>query len=436
MKKIKMLIIGLLILMIIIILVFSIIMHYNGQENNSDSKETEFEKQINYEAKTTAEKEDNRNRYYAAVTITNKFLTAMLEESSETIYNMLNPEYVNEYNITKVNAFEKINCLNFEGLDEYQLDNLEVEINVDNMYRIEKSINIRNYFIYGNIVNNINNEEIPYNLIINMDSKNNTFYILPNDYLEAHQYNNIDNIEFYQVAFDEIPSNEYNDFQFVNINDARIINDYVANYKELIAKNLQDSYNLIADDYKKAKFNSYEEYEQYVNENIKDILSIQITKYKKNKTESGNEYICIDSKGNYYIFLETAIMDYKIYLDDYTVDTQEFIQKYNQETNLNKVKYNVDKILKALNKKDYKYIFERLDQTFMQNNFSTFDGFKNYMEQEFNNLYTAKYYDTKEENGTFIQELELMTEDGNKKSLEIIMQLKEGTDFVMSFSVS
>ena len=91
----------------------------------------------------------------------------------------------------------------------------------------------------------------------------------------------------------------------------------------------------------------------FVNENIKDILSIQITKYKKNKTEIGNEYINIDSKGNYYIFLETAIMDYKIYLDDYTVDTQEFIQKYNQETNLNKVKYNADKFLKALNKKDY-----------------------------------------------------------------------------------
>ena len=129
-------------------------------------------------------------------------------------------------------------------------------------------------------------------------------------------------------------------------------------------------------------------------------------------------------------------MDYKIYLDDYTVDTQEFIQKYNQETDLNKVKYNADKFLKALNKNDYEYIFGKLDETFMQNNFSTFDGFKNYMEQRFNNSYTSEYYETREENGTFIQEIELIDENGNRNSLEIIMQLKDGTDFVMSFSVN
>lgn len=436
MKKIKMLIIGLLILLVIIILVFSIIMYYNGQENNSDSKETEFEKQIDYEAQITAEKEDNRNRYYATVSIANKFLTAMLEENSETIYNMLNPEYVKEFNITKANAFEKVNCLSFENLDEYQLDNLEVKIKIKDMYRIEKSVNIRNYFVYGNIVNNINDEEIPYNLIINMDSKNNTFYILPNDYVKEYQYDSTNNIESYQVSFEEIQSNEYNNFQFVNIDDARVINDYIANYKELVVKNLKESFNWIAEDYKKAKFSTYEKYEQYIKENMKDILSMQITKYRINKTENGKEYICLDNKGNYYIFLENAIMDYKIYLDDYTVDTQEFIQKYNQETDLNKVKYNADKFLKALNKNDYEYIFGKLDETFMQNNFSTFDGFKNYMEQRFNNSYTSEYYETREENGTFIQEIELIDENGNRNSLEIIMQLKDGTDFVMSFSVN
>ena len=279
-----MLIIGLLILLVIIILVFSIIMYYNGQENNSDSKETEFEKQIDYEAQITAEKEDNRNRYYATVSIANKFLTAMLEENSETIYNMLNPEYVKEFNITKTNAFEKVNCLNFENLDEYQLDNLEVKIKIKDMYRIEKSVNIRNYFVYGNIVNNINDEEIPYNLIINMDSKNNTFYILPNDYVKEYQYDSTNNIESYQVSFEEIQSNEYNNFQFVNIDDARVINDYIANYKELVVKNLKESFNWIAEDYKKAKFSTYEKYEQYIKENMKDILSMQITKYRINKT--------------------------------------------------------------------------------------------------------------------------------------------------------
>ena len=58
------------------------------------------------------------------------------------------------------------------------------------------------------------------------------------------------------------------------------------------------------------------------------------------------------------------------------------------------------------------------------------------MEQRFNNSYTAEYYETKEENGTFIQEIELIDENGNRISLEIIMQLKDGTDFVMSFSVN
>ena len=365
--------------------------------------------------------------------IANKFISSMVDSGSETIYNMLDSQYINEYGITKDNAYEKINCIDIEDLNEDQLNYLDLKMRIEEMYREEKSTNIRIYFVFGNIKYNIIEKEQEYKMIIEVDSQNNTFSILPEEYLEDHKYTQIENLKNYNINIDKIDENEYNKFNFVNIEDSRVISDYLSNYKDKIVKNIEQSYDLLDEEYRKKRFNTYEEYEQYVKENIKELLSINFTKYRISKENDINEYICIDLNNNYYIFKETAIMEYKMYLDDYTVDSSEFIEKYNSSDEKTKVQINTEKIVKAINNKDYNYIYQRLDKQFVASNFPTITEFNSYMKKQYPEKYKVNFYATQEEGETYIQPIELISEKTN--SINIIMQLKEGTDFVMSFGV-
>jgi len=403
----------------------------------SDFDETDFESQDIYEVKNEVSKETNRNRYYAVQTIANKFINVMVDGGAKSIYNMLDPTYIKDFEITERNAYQKLNVLAIGNLDEYQRDNLEVQFIVKEMYSIEKSSNIVICFLSGNIKSNVEEGKKEYSLIVEIDSKNNTFYILPEDYIKEKNYTDSSKFENYHTLLEEIPVNDYNKFNFTNIDDVNIIKDYLSYYKDIIAEDIEQSYDLLNEEYREARFDSKEEYKQYIKENIKDILSITITKYKTNQLDDYNEYICLDQNNNYYIFQETAIMDYKIMLDTYTLDTQEFLDKYKTGKPQTKVGMNVEKIVQALNMHDYKYIYNRLDQTFKENNFNTIDKFKEYMQEQYTECYGVEYYNVQEESGIYQQKIRLVPNNNIDGTLEktIIMQLKEGTDFVMSFSI-
>ena len=130
-------------------------------------------------------------------------------------------------------------------------------------------------------------------------------------------------------------------------------------------------------------------------------------------------------------------MNFKLYLDDYTVDIEEFLDKYNNANETTKIGMNTDKIIKAINRKDYDYIYKKLDQNFAANNFGSLEKFENYMNQNLNAIYEATYYNSSKENNVYVQPVTLKVKDSDEqKSLNIIMKLKEGTDFVMSFNVN
>ncbi|MEI3356936.1 MAG: hypothetical protein V8R81_08105 [Clostridia bacterium] len=58
------------------------------------------------------------------------------------------------------------------------------------------------------------------------------------------------------------------------------------------------------------------------------------------------------------------------------------------------------------------------------------------MNQNFNAIYEATYYNSSKENNVYVQPVTLKVKDSDEqKSLNIIMKLEEGTDFVMSFSI-
>ncbi len=423
-------------IIIVITIISIIIFNYYSYRNSSDNKNTDFETKIDYDANQNVEEETNKNKYYATKNIANKFISAILQDDIETLDSILEPTYKQKYNITKNNVLNKMKFAEIENLTEYEMDNLEVEIEINKMYVKEKSINISTYLVIGNLKSNILDINTKYSMIILEDSSNTTFYVLPDNFVNDNNYDNINKFKEYENNYENIELNEYNKFQYNNIDDVIIINDYLSRYKDYLANDIKEAYNLLADDYKKEKFEDYSQYEKYINNHKRQLLSISFTKYKETDKDDGKEYVCLDSNGNYYIFKETAIMNFKLYLDDYTVDIEEFLDKYNNANETTKIGMNTDKIIKAINRKDYDYIYKKLDQNFAANNFGSLEKFENYMNQNLNAIYEATYYNSSKENNVYVQPVTLKVKDSDEqKSLNIIMKLKEGTDFVMSFSI-
>lgn len=437
MDKVKKLIILLSIIIVIVLIIFLII-RIKINHTGSDFQEIESEKIANYEAENKLVREKNRNKYFAVEEIYNSFLDANLYQNYEYVYNMLDENYIKNNNINKENVFSKINIFNIDNLGDYQADMMKISFNVDDVYCIEKSANITIYFVYGNIVDKIKNQNEQYNLMVEMDSKNQTFYILPQEYMEENNYIDSTKIVECNISIDEIKENDYNTFQFNNIDDITIMNRYLSKYQNLIVDNLEKSYDFLDEEYKKVKFNNYSMYKKYVEDNMKDILSITIVKYKINEKEDSNEYIFIDQFDNYYVLKENAIMDYKIMLDTYTLATQEFIDQYESGNIQTKIGMNVDKIIRALNIHDYNYIYNKLDDNFKNNNFDTIEKFEEYMKTNYPDRYNVQYYKFKEELGVYEQSIDLIPKDNSnieETSMNIIMKLKENTDFVMSFNI-
>lgn len=441
MKKIRKWIYILVPIIVIIILLIIILKMYLNKNSSDNNSTTDFETTVQYKANEEVREETNKNRYYATKNIVNKFLSNIVLEDSKSLVAMMEPNYKKEKNINENNILEKLKIAKLNELTEYESDNLQMEIEIGKMYVKEKSANISTYLVTGNLKSNILDINDKYSLIILEDSSNETFYILPNDYVIENNYNDIEQFKNYSNNYDSIEKNEYNIFEYSNIEDNVIVNDYLSRYKNILVKDIKEAYDLLDEDYRNKRFDDYSQYEKYVTDNKRQLLSVTFTKYKTLDKDGKKEYVCIDKNNNYYIFKETAIMDFKMYLDDYTIDLDEFVEKYNKADDNTKVCMNVDKVVKAINRNDYNYIYKKLDDQFKKNNFGTLEEFENYMKQNLNGIFDATYYNATKKNEVYEQPVTLKPKDSsdnddNTKKLTIIMKLKEGTDFVMSFSIN
>ena len=145
----------------------------------------------------------------------------------------------------------------------------------------------------------------------------------------------------------------------------------------------------------------------------------------------------MDQYNNYYVFESTAVMKYTVKLDTYRILNDEEIKEYNQLTTVRRSGYNIERCIEAINNKDYAYVYSKLDETFKNNNYPTIESFENNIKE---NLFENNEIDTTNrstrEGDIYIYKFTLKDVDNenNKKDMSIIMKLKEGTDFVMSYA--
>ena len=353
---------------------------------------------------------------------TEKMIENQQQEGIDAIYSMLDNEYKKDKNITKENLLDQLEEISYSNID------------INNMYISEQNENISIYFVYGTLREKNTNNISEFFIMVKTDILNKTFSIFLEDYMD-NMYKDLKIGETVVInTEDSIAENKYNIYSYKHISDKEYVTDLFNQYKEEILSNPELVYNKLDEEYRNKRFTTKEEFEQYVKNNTIKNVAMKIDKYKSQKNDNYTQYTCTDQNGNYYIFREISPMNYTLILDTYTIDLPEFTEKYETATTEEKVMLNIQKIVDALNAKDYKYVYGKLVDEFKENYFKTYDAFEKYAENTFDveNEVTFNKYTESENYCTYG-----ITLKGKNKTITktIVMKLEEGTDFVMSFNV-
>ncbi len=356
---------------------------------------------------------------------TENYIKNIKKESAQAVYNMLSSEYKDLRNITQSNILEKLK------------EEKGTTVDINKMYVSEHDANIARYFVKGTLRDSKSNISNFY-IMVEVDSSNQTFSIFLEDYINE-KYNEVKIGENLNIKFNEqIEKNIYNIYERKVIDEDTYVSDMFDSYKSELLFNAELAYSKLDENYRKEKFGNINNFKNYLKTNTAKIVTMSVEKYQKSKTDNYTQYVCVDQNENYYIFRETAVMDYTVILDTYTVNLPEFTEKYEVASEEDKVILNLQKCFEALNNKDYGYVYNKLDPTFKQNNFKNQGEFENYIKSNFFEINKAKSRNGKKQGDIYTFEVTITDKtEKNKKTVKktFVMQLKEGTDFVMSFSV-
>ena len=295
---------------------------------------------------------------------------------------------------------------------------------------------IMTYSVYGRINSEDNTETLEKYYIVRVDLENMTYEL---EEMDDSVYENIDQIKL-EDDETEIPNNGNNIFEYEAVSDEEMCRKYLEDFRQKELNNPEEAYSMLDEEYRNERFPTFEDYREYLN-NCREMIQYSVlSQYDVEIYEDYTEYILVDNYNNSYTIRTTGIWEYTILLDNYTIKVDTYEEEYSKLDTSQKIQANVYIFLQMINTKDYSHAYELLDETFRNNNFDTLDKFKEYVNINFfnYNLNTTSNVDISNEGSTYIYETKIRSGVGSAaetKNLTVIMQLKEGTDFVMSFSL-
>ena len=103
-----------------------------------------------------------------------------------------------------------------------------------------------------------------------------------------------------------------------------------------------------------------------------------------------------------------------------------------------RVALNLQRFTESLNDSDFRFAYNKLAPGFRNNNFPTLQSFETYMRNTIPERFTVEHGAFRQEGDVYLQTIRFV--DRNPRSEEVvektfIMQLGEGTDFVLSFNI-
>lgn len=454
MKNIRKLIIILTIICLIIII--AIIILLNSIKSKIDDETKDYDLPVEDNSRYEEELNQNlvlvqsENDFFSLENEIKNFFLYYKVENKNAIYEILNEQYITDNNITVENIIEEISKLYAE-----KENNFIQEI----AYVRESSANPIHY-IKGIIENSMGTQNCY--MTIYWDLDNGTYSIEP---ITENEYNQYISEEMKEENNFSIAEKQYNKLQRITLTDEEKAQKYFKSYIKNALYNVEESYRTLDENYKNAKFPNMDAYIQYLlrkkdelhsmdTDNIKSIdefgseaeyteyinsLNFNgLEQYSFTSTMSEKKCICIDYFGYYYIFDITGAMQYTVILDTYTLELPEFIEKYDAGNDETKLTLNVGKIIEAINNKDYEYVYNKMNETFRNNNFSNISTLEQFINNHFYNINEVQDFSYRQEGNVYICTLGLTDKESTSetiKSVTILLELQDNRNFEISFSM-
>lgn len=393
----------------------------NNQNNisNTNSNNTIQNNITNNQEISELRDVEDRNDFYTVKSCVEKYISYIVNKDNKAVYNLLDEAYIKQKNINESNILNTV-----EKIEEGQVFTAkQMKVAITGKKEI--------FTVYGTRredKTNSRGNEIEFNVTVILNTTTKTFSVIPE----------ILNVKSSSSLVGNNKENEYNKYTKAEIDNQTMANIYFVSYKSEMLYNLQNAYNLLDEEYSEKRFKNFTNYQLYVESNIEKIKRANLIKYSVETFNNYNIYTCIDQYNNYYIFKETAIMQYTVMLDDYTIDSDNFIKNYHTLNLKEKVELNIQKFIKMLNNKDYNNAYNVLSDGFKNNYFATLQEFENYVNNNFYNYNDVVFINFTSEGEIGIYEVTIRGVVNNRDAMmtkTIIMQLGSGTDFKMSFDV-
>ena len=226
-----------------------------------------------------------RKYYYSCYNIQNGNDNTKLEEIKK-IYLLLDEKYKKEYDI-KIEKIEEI-----VKKEKYT----QVDI-ILNKVLFVKHNDIYSYFIYGDLRDLISNEYKNINFIICFDTKNETYSIFLEDYINDNKYDNIKKGDSIEWNFSNaICYNEKNKFEYLEYIQDEYVYDIYNDIRNYILYYPEKAYKLLNN---KINFYNYNKFNDFITKNRKEIFIMDLASYSSEYKNGENIYICRDSKNKF-----------------------------------------------------------------------------------------------------------------------------------------
>ena len=346
-------------------------------------------------------------------------LQQLTDENGNPIGDTVNVEY----------SKERLNDpTRFFSVEKYIQDNYNENFVAEDM-NVLYSERITSYAVQGRIGDNSENKVY---FIFRVDPQNGTYSME-----EQNNVNSLDSIDL-RTDITEINNTGNNTFEYTTVNSEQMCRIYLNDYKDKELNNPEEAYSMLDDEYKKIRFPTYEDFQEYLNEYRNIIQNSVLTSYYSEIKDDYTEYILVDNYNNSYTVRSTGIWDYKIMLDNYTIKVDTYDEEYSKLDDNEKVQANVHIFLQMINTKDFAHAYEKLSDGFKSNYFNTLESFEDYIKNNWFSYNILADIDISEEANSYVCDVTLRDGAGraaNQTNKTIIMQLREGTDYVMSFTV-
>ena len=293
--------------------------------------------------------------------------------------------------------------------------------------------NIYKYVTYGILVNSEYKLIDKYYLYVTIDKINKTYCIEP---ISLEEYNDGN----MKVSSNVILNKNDNIYSEIVVGYIESIKEYIDRYNTFTLIDPKITYNLLNQEYKEKKFEDINKYIKYVDNNKERLSDIQVTKYIVEDNKDYIDFICADKNGFYYIIRKYTenCLKYEFFLDTYTIDSDDYIKTYDVASKKDQIKLNIEKIILAINSKDYDYVYDKLDNIFKSKYFDNAENLGAFLQKnlfDLNKISNGKL--SNNGNGIYTCDLEITSygdENNTTKNMTIIMKLLDNRDFTMSFS--